>query len=97
MTVEEIVAVIIDSASVTSNAGEIDAALLFGHRVDYVSRERARSLSVWRKQSEWQALAEAPALFVIVDGRRYRQYHGERPVSFALSTTARQGSSASAG
>jgi len=71
MTAQEIVAVTIDAGSVANNAGRIDAALLFGEGVEFVIRERARSLAVWKKQTEWETLAKAPALFVIVDGKRY--------------------------
>ena len=90
MSIEEIVAVIIDSNSVTTVAGAIDAAMLFGRSLEYVSRDRARSLAVETGQPEWETLANAAALFVLVGGKRYRQHSSELPVSFSLFGSVRQ-------
>ena len=86
MSAEEITAVIINSDCVTNDIGKIDAASLAGQQVQYVCRDLARSMSQWDDRGEWNALAEAPALFMIVDGVRYRQMCTVSPISFSFSS-----------
>ena len=85
MGVQEIAAVVINSDYVTNDTSEIDVALLSRGQVEYVSRDYARSMALSGKRGGWEMLAEAPALFVIVDGVRYRRCHARSSISFPIS------------
>jgi hypothetical protein len=71
--VQEIIAAVIDSACVTNDVRNIEAALFCKQSVEFVERACARFLVSKIKRTEWEVLAKAPALFVIIDGHRYRR------------------------
>ena len=60
MAIKEIIGAIIDSDFVTNDPATIDAARSGLSSVQYVSRDRARSLAKWTKQTEGGVLAEGP-------------------------------------
>ena len=85
MPTNEIIGAVIDANYVTSDRNRIDAALMCQRCVEFVSRGHARSMARWTNHPQWVALAAAPALWVIVDGVRYRQHRGNSPISFPMS------------
>ncbi len=85
MTQEEIIGALIDADYVTTDRNRIDAALMCQRQVEFVSRDHARSMARWTKQPQWVELADAPALWLIVDGVRYRQDRCNTPVSFCMT------------
>ncbi len=85
MSTHEITGVVINSNCVTNDPSAIHAALLGDQKVEYVSRDQARLLALRTKRSEWGLLAEAPAIFIIIDGVRYRRSAIDAAASFSVS------------
>ena len=88
MCTEEITGVVINSDYVTNDPSKIDMAAASRQPMEYVSRDRARRLARQTDRAEWRLLAEAPALFVIVDGIRYRRSSLDAQVNFPVSVPA---------
>ena len=88
MAPQEITGVVIDSDHVTNDPAEIEAALLLHRPVRYVSRDCACLLAQSTQRAEWSSIAEAPALYVIVDGVRYRRHMASNSISFDMSPPA---------
>ena len=82
MSAKEIAAVIIDSSWITNDLARIDSASVAGQHLQYVLRDLAENMAQSGDRGEWNALAKAPALFVIVDGVRYRRTRGVSPIGF---------------
>ena len=97
MCTEEITGVVINLDYVTNDPSKIDMAAASRQPMEYVSRDRARRLARRTNRSEWGLLAEAPAIFIIVDGVRYRRTRIDAATSFPLSTPIPMPSPAVAG
>ena len=85
MCAEEITGVVINSDCVTNDPIQIDMAAASRQPMEYVSRDRARRLARRTNRSEWRLLAEAPAMFIIIDGVRYRRSGTDAAASFSIS------------
>jgi hypothetical protein len=81
---------------VTNDPSRIAAARFRRQGVEYVDREDARLLARSTKRTEWELLARAPALLMVVDGVRYRRSLVESPISFPLSAWAMSAAEVSA-
>ena len=88
MCTEEITAVVINSDYVTNDPDEIGVAEGSDQPIEYVSRDQARRLARRTRRTQWNVLAEAPAIFVIVDGVRYRRSCIDSPISFSVSAVS---------
>ncbi len=88
MRTDEITGAVINSDCVTNDPAKIDAALVSGQQVEYVSRARARRLACGTKRTQWSVLAEAPAVFLVIDGVRYGRSGIESPISFPVRASS---------
>ena len=87
VSLQEITGAVINSRHITNDMSQIEAALLTGQYVEFVKRDDARCHASWGNQKEWTDLAKTPALFVIVDGVRYRRSSLDASVDFEVATT----------
>ncbi|MEE8451013.1 MAG: hypothetical protein V3R99_03830 [Thermoguttaceae bacterium] len=87
MSIQEITGVVINSNRMTNDLPRIEAALFSGEPVEYVSREQATSMAHSTHHAEWEAFARAPALFVIIDGVRYRRSQSDGSINVPMPTT----------
>ena len=76
MNIAEIVGAIVNSDWITTDAEAIDASLAKHEDVQYISRNRARIRAVESRSSLWQRLADAPTLFLVDHGVRFRPAMG---------------------
>ena len=88
MSIEEFPGAVIGSDYVTNDPNKIEAAMVRQQHVRYVSRDHARFMALCEQRREWDVLAGAPALLVIVDGVRYRRNRSDSPISFPTSAPA---------
>ena len=86
MSIREITGAVINSNRMTNDLPRIEAALFSGEPVEYLSRERATSMAHSTHHAEWEAFARAPALFVIVDGVRYRRSQSDGSINVPVPT-----------
>jgi len=83
---EEVTGVVVNYDYVTNNGLRINAALSAGQHVEYVTRHHARQIALRTGRPEWHALAKASAIFLIVEGIRYRRSRIESSIGFPLFT-----------
>ena len=84
MSTREIAGAIIDSNQVTNDLFKIETALFTRQTVRYLSRDDVGYMARHTGRAEWERLANAPALFVVIDGVRYRRNGSGSLVSFPM-------------
>ena len=82
--IQELVGAVINWNYVTNDARKISAAVSARQHVEYVCREHARFMVLFDAGTAWGALANAPPVFVVVEGTRYRRNGNDTPLSFRL-------------
>jgi len=72
MNIAEIVGAIVNSDWITTDSRAIDHSLAKHEDVEYISRNRARIRAAEGQSQLWQRLANAPTLFLVDHGVRFR-------------------------